>query len=380
MENMFSELPAALVEEMLQNSEKLGEDIFKNFIAIKNQREIIRKKLKEINILRRIFDLNIPHRPTVCGVDGAYAIEKLLSNDMVAIAAVSVEGLTPPCENRYWEAPYHSIITKAIRHDESTTMIGRAIMIMLEYELAIKAPHEVVLLDGSFTTPLIYLNQAINKLKKNEHPLKQELIERLEDVLNYYYEALVSQKTDKIYSAVPKYSVKREIGRILENEITNIWSLDIDDRALMTQVLEPGEYVVPLDIEEPNSKWHLDLSKEDNKLEDITNKVFSALYNIKVLYFKPRSWTPAIRLEVSSSIANTPNRLAILLQAIQDQIISSSVFEPYPLYMADRMVKHIGNVMPAYRQIVSNKMAQSYSGNLSDIFISMHGYRTESGR
>ena len=33
----------------------------------------------------------------------------------------------------------------------------------LELILASQAPHEVVLLDGSLTTPLIYFNQALNK-------------------------------------------------------------------------------------------------------------------------------------------------------------------------------------------------------------------------
>jgi len=53
--------------------------------------------------------------------------------------------------------------------------------------------------------------------------------------------------------------------------------------------------------------------------------------------------------------------------------------EPYPLYMADRMVKHLAKSVPAFRQIASQRLAENYQGDIGEIFISLHGYRTESG-
>ena len=44
----------------------------------------------------------MPYHPTTSGVDGAFALEKLLYTDIVAMAGVAVEGLTPPSEKRHW--------------------------------------------------------------------------------------------------------------------------------------------------------------------------------------------------------------------------------------------------------------------------------------
>ena len=54
--------------------------------------------------------------------------------------------------------------------------------------------------------------------------------------------------------------------------------------------------------------------------------------------------------------------------------------EPYPLYMADRMVKHLARAIPTFRQVTSQRLAETYAGKIDDIFLGLHGYRTESGR
>jgi hypothetical protein len=53
--------------------------------------------------------------------------------------------------------------------------------------------------------------------------------------------------------------------------------------------------------------------------------------------------------------------------------------EPYPLYMADRIVKYLGNALPALRRATTQEMAMA-SDDVGAIFQAMHGYRTEHGR
>ncbi|MCK4637079.1 MAG: hypothetical protein KAT49_04290 [Methanomicrobia archaeon] len=108
IENPFEELPGALVEEMLNQCDELGENLSKSFRKLFESKDEIRKNLKNQNLLKKDIEiLSAPTYPTTCGVDGSYAIEKLLSTDMVAIAGVAVEGLTPPNEKRYWPRPHH---------------------------------------------------------------------------------------------------------------------------------------------------------------------------------------------------------------------------------------------------------------------------------
>ena len=52
--------------------------------------------------------------------------------------------------------------------------------------------------------------------------------------------------------------------------------------------------------------------------------------------------------------------------------------EPYPLYMADRMVKHLGTAVPVIRRATTQEMASKTTDDVGDIFLAMHGYRTES--
>ncbi len=87
--------------------------------------------------------------PTTCGIDGFYAVERLLASDLVAASAVAVEGLTPPSEARHWPEPRHLVWVEIEAHEAETGTILRAMMIGMELGLAAQAPHEVVFLDGS---------------------------------------------------------------------------------------------------------------------------------------------------------------------------------------------------------------------------------------
>ena len=68
--------------------------------------------------------------------------------------------------------------------------------------------------------------------------------------------------------------------------------------------------------------------------------------------------------------------MSILLKAIEYQS-AKGIIEPYPLYIADRMVKHLTEGLQAIRQSTTQNIARKYEGDVSDIFMSMHSYRTK---
>lgn len=88
---------------------------------------------------------------------------------------------------------------------------------------------------------------------------------------------------------------------------------------------------------------------------------------------------PALRIEINRSVAENQHQLALALQAVHFQSGAPAIMEPYPLYMADRMVKQLPRAIPAVRQIASQYVAETYSGKIEEIFLGLHGYRTESG-
>lgn len=140
----FAELPEALVEEMLSKSEEVGERLYDSSKEIQESKEKIRNQLQEQNILKKDTELGYPEIPTTCGIDGSYAVERLLATDLVACAAVAIEGLTPPSETRYWEKPHHKVFIYPEKHDPDTGTVIRGLMMEMELELAAKAPHDIV--------------------------------------------------------------------------------------------------------------------------------------------------------------------------------------------------------------------------------------------
>lgn len=378
VERPFGELPAALVDEVLKRTEDLGQKLLDDFEQVRARRREWRESLEQANLLHRDAELPYMPIPTTCGIDGSYAVERLLASDLVAAAAVAVEGLTPPSETRYWPEPRHLVWVETEAHEAETGTILRALMIGMELELAAQAPHEVVFLDGSLTTPLIYFNQALNKGRDALHlHTTARFLGQAISFLEAYLTILASTRSDRCWLAVPKYTTRREIGQRMG------WPDKYDDRGLLSFLLEPGEYTSPMSLQQPTEPWHLNL----NPLEPATratadcvaDKIVSSLGEIQVLYYRPYPWLPALRVEMSRAVAENQARLATALHGIRHQCGAPAVMEPYPLYMADRIVKHLPKAIPTFRQVTSQHIAESYQGNISEVFLGLHGYRTESG-
>ena len=107
----FAELPAALVDEVLGQTSAVARDLLDSFRQVREERAALRAKLEGSGALIADSSLGYPPAPTTCAADGSYAIERLLTTDLAAAAAVVVEGLTPPSEKRHWELPRPTLPT-----------------------------------------------------------------------------------------------------------------------------------------------------------------------------------------------------------------------------------------------------------------------------
>lgn len=375
----FLDLPGALVEEVLQRTGDVGRGLLNSFEQVRRERQTMREQLQSTGLLCRDSELEYPPIPTCCGIDGSYAVERLLTTDFAACAAVAVEGLTPPSEKRFWEQPRHQVSVEAETHQEFTGGILRGVMMCMELGLAVRAPHDVIFLDGSVTTPAIYLNQSLSRA--GEAPdLKISALLRASGgaALSAYAEVLLSRRADKCWVFSPKYSTRREIGLELG------WPASFDDRGLLSALLEAGEFTQARTLQLPEgSSWHIGIgpiAEPDRRAAaEAEEKISAELARVVVIYYKPHSWLPALRLEIGSAVAASRSRLAGLLHAVKHQCGSPAILEPFPLYLADRMVKSLSRAMPTFRQAATQQIAETYSGSLDDIFHGMHGYRTEAG-
>ena len=112
----FKELPQSLVIDVLEQTQSIEEELLQSFENLQIKKEEWRGKLIEKNLLEQDSSLPSVLPPTTCGVDGSYAVERLLTTDIVVIGAVAVEGFTPPSEKRHWPEPQHFEIHIACRN------------------------------------------------------------------------------------------------------------------------------------------------------------------------------------------------------------------------------------------------------------------------
>jgi len=371
----FADLPAALVEEVLGQTSAVGDILLRSFRELKDTRAARRQQLISSARVRHESSLGYPPHPTTCATDGSYAVERLLSADLAAAAAVAVEGLTPPSEKRFWEEPRHSTFIVSEQHCADTATILRAVMLGRELLLARKAPHDLIMLDMTLTLPTIYFNQALNQAPSSRQlQCAEEFLQHCSEYLEAYRDVLLANRSDKHYIGLPKYSTRRELGQELG------WPWHQDDRSFLTHLLEPGEFTSPVVLEQPAQTWHFNVPASlKPAIAALAQEIVESLSAIRVFYYKPHPWLPALRIELGYSVASNEHRLATVIQGLKHQCATAGMLEPYPIWLADRTVKALARAVPTFRQVATQRISENYDGDIADVFFAMHGYRTESG-
>ncbi|RLG15961.1 nuclease [Nanoarchaeota archaeon] len=348
----------------------------------------MRNLLEDHGLLRTIDEIVTTEEiPTTAGVDGTYIIERTLSSDIVAVAAVAVEGLIPPRETRFWPTPRHRLWIYPLEHAERTPVGVRGLMLGMEVQLASVAPHRVVMLDGSFTTFLIAFGQVMNSIGGEEGLLPQRLtevlIDNMESYLRSYLEILKSERTDKNYIALPKYSSRREVSEYIQRELE--YNIRMNDKALLSLILRPGEMVGPLRLTRQEDRWHLTLGNyfgsEDYPNNSLFNrlreKILENINDLHVMYVRVNQANPVLRVELPKFVASNNARLARVLLALRYQASITGILEPYPLYIADTIVKQIWPAIGSLKDTALTQLAED--PDISDVIISLNEYRTEGG-
>lgn len=366
----FLEIPASLIEQMLQKTNEIGDMLQSSIHEINRKRQKFRLQLEQIGLL----DTDIRFRnikPLISGgVDGAYAVDRLLGTDLLFAAAVGIEGMNE--ENGKRVLPSHDVFVNPEKHNPENMIAARAIMVEMEIKLAANAHYDIVYLDGSLTTALIHMYKAINFIETLNTKSSEKIKEDFKNFLVSYKKILEFQDTEKYYLGIPKYTSRNDIGKNLH------WPENYDDRAILTLILDPGEFTRPK-LFTSEEGWHVRLPYEDEELKTLMQQVISGIKNLSVIYYKPHAWCPALRIEMPSAVARDESKVDTILYNVKSQCQTPSIMEPFPLYMADRIAKHMAPAIPAYKQIIMKQMTQLADNNEKDIFFMMHSYRTEGG-
>jgi hypothetical protein len=368
----FSDLPDALVRDLLAQAAPVAKQVSTHLNRLRQARGTIRQRIQSAGLIARKADLDVTREPSVVGIDGSYQVHRLTALDLCAAAAVAVEGTSKEAR-RHWQEPYHRMWVNSFEHSKNTTNALRGLMISMELELAAEAPHDLVLLDGSFIVFVIYLNQGLTSFKEAPARLREEFQRRWSEqhVLDRFLALIASDRT----VAIPKYSGRNELVNFLkESDLP-----ETDGKTLATIILEPDEYITPLPIfhfEGEDTEYHLPEEHCPRARQEQMNRSIEAM---RVVFYRPYGWAPAVRLEVTAPIAASRVKLSMVLEGIKRQLFSPAVTEPYPLFLADRMVKSLGAGVAVIEQAVAQH-AVSTSADTEATLLCLQNYRTEGGR
>jgi NurA domain len=366
------EIPASLVQQLLNDADKIGNDLSSTMLDIEEKKYEYRSQLINNRIILDDSEIACDRSFTTCGIDGACAIERLVGTDLLIAGAVGVEGLTST-DNASWIRPNHSTYVNAEAHDMENMNIARALMLEMELKLATEAPHDLILVDGSLTTALIHMYKAIDHFQSGTSNARNKLREDFYSFLKSYNKILGLELSDKIWIGIPKYTSRNDIATKLN------WKTLYDDKAILSMVLNAGEFTRPILFTDKDA-WHEKVPYEDQGVRRLIREVIKGIRQLSFIYYKPHKWSPALRIEVPNNIIDDHEKLSAILVTIKNQCGLPSLIEPYPLYMADRIVKNLGRAIPSYRQIVTRRIVEEKKVNPDDVFFMMQSYRTESDK
>lgn len=375
------DLPAVLVEDVLRGSEDASASLLDSIRSVQAGRSPVRRWLEDEGLLLRGPD-DDAGAATACGIDGSYVLDHMLTTSVAACAAVAIEGFVPPRHDGFWPVRHRSFVGVEAHSDDMPVMV-RGLMRMMEADLAAAAPHEVVLLDGSAASQIIHANQAVTAACRPgcaEGGVASRLRDEYPAFLGRLAGVLESRK--RTWASLPKFTALTELGDLCRRSgSAAAWPGVHDDKSVLTAALAEGEYTRPVPLTR-DGEWHLRDPCPDGERgggKRAKERALAAMAGMHVLYYRPHRAGPALRVEVAAGVAADKARLDSLLSSLRHQHASYAIMEPYPLYMADRMVKSLGGAVPLLAQSAMRRAAAEPGIDLGNALLSMRGYRTEIG-
>ena len=366
---VFGNLPDVMVQALLERSSEVSCALRKRVDELAKQQGELRERALAEDVIQKLPE-HVPDAEgkTVVAVDGSYAIERMAGTDVYAAAAVRVSGYGAEVEPKPEKCKVSMHEVEGLTHG---ARINQALMVLHECQLILQSPADLVLVDGTIFTMI--LNVAIGLVEAKDKP--DPLSSALES--HWYGEGCDARG---LRDAIPSLLISQRIASIPKrstatNEFERIPNMFNGDFAYMpgiataNLILDAGEYSKPLPT--PRSlgsdapmtcQYRADLNVHLNALQ--------------VVYFRPRDWSPAYRIELSPRVADDQHLLERQLALIREQCVNPAMREPFPVYLADRFVRSLSKGVDAVQEAVRGQVA-TQSGNVDLAFKILSPGRTE---
>jgi len=357
---VFGNLPDVMVQALLERSSEVSDALTARVDKLAKEQPDLRKRaLREGIIIKLPKSVPEADGKTVVAVDGSATVERMAGTDVYAAAAVRVAGYGKKVEPkpRDFQVKVHPVEGLADGRRMNLALMG-----IMECELAAESETEndLVLFDGTVFSVVLASGLALRGIGDRGDALSKLLDRRWLGVRPEIPKLL---RSDTL-AAIPKRSTADNEfvrhTRIFVNEESDLTGL-----ATANLILEAGEYTTPLPL--PTERLGLRNTPLESAYVDCLNLL---LDEMRVVYFRPREWSPAYRIELAPHVAEKQGLLQRQLALIRKQCVNSAMREPYPVYLADRFVRSLSKGMAAVVEAVRGEVtAKSENVELTSRFI-----------
>jgi hypothetical protein len=370
----FEGLTPLLVKDILAQSGQIADEIYEQYQTILGNREKLRERLQQHIPIQKITHLDELSFLTMCGIDGCYSSHNLLVSELAALTVFAVEGLVPPSGGKYWNSSVHNAVLLTEKQCGTNETLMKAIIMEMEFELAGEAPHNIIIINGSCHIPFVTIMDSLKiAIELKETKSAQEYMKRIKSSLTGCATLLNSQNTKKMWVGISENSSLMDITN------THFPGESCGDGTLLTLLLSPGEYTTPCRVNYPELSSAKNLPIKDEKFASLKNALISSFEEFRFIYYRPCEWTPAMRIECSPSIADSPSHLAFLLNSITFQYRSSCFSLPYPLYQAGQMIRNMNRAFSSLTSIIASQISHLHQGDIQELVTLLLSKDTDRG-
>ena len=362
--DIFGDLPDALINELLTRSEEVGSTARKHVDKLVRQRDSLRQRARQLGLVNELPDLSHVPAQSVAAVDGSLVSKRLASFDLNAATALAVDGIGSDIRGH---EPSHHIAVHVTKPLPYGRVVTYALMFCMEYNIASEEANarNLVMLDGAFSTGLIAISKALEADESYDDTLYKDFFDRwTTKTIHSVGEIMTSNHV----LALPKRSSANEFAR---TRLFKNHEIDTNGRSTASLILNANEYAGPFgfDTRRPQT-W------QTETFPGFRKELSGLFEELQVVYFKPRSWSHAYRVEMPRVIADDEQRLHSVLDTIKRQCINPAMMEPYPLYVADRFAKSLAKGANALLDAVRRGIVSS-SDDPEIAYSMLNSYRTD---
>ena len=379
---------SALLRELLGEADRIALDAHHLLAPMGVSRERLREGLQERGLIVPIGDPN-PTPLSIAAVDGGSVREPLYVADLMVVVAASAEGMTSTGGHQLHQSHWAQIVT----HESENDRVLSAAMAAHELALINRLGHDLRILDGSTTSPVLTLWGGLNTRSVDARDTVVDLI--TDEVLAAIHGLgnVEHRSNPGRIVAMPKSDSSGYFMEIYER--TFGLALPGGDRFMAAQVLEPGEMLYPRwATEHTHLPVHIDesapahLRQKAHELATAVQPIRSAAQEgrLVVTYLKPETANTVLKAEIlvpgtlpdhhhpePSSPALAEART--VARYLSDETPGPHMQEPFAQYAVDLAAKSVSTGASALNQAMLSKLPEGSDSYLS---LLVRSYRTQS--